>query len=90
MNEEEIDKEILKLKKSLFDEFRFHKPKMNFTMFCQEKLEATKMTNEQIIVASALIDLGIGIGRIMVLMELDYIQAQVQAQKEMPYYEFGG
>jgi hypothetical protein len=69
---------LLKQKKPLFEEFKAKgieahehgKEGLSYTDFCLEKLTEAGLSFDQLILASSLIDLGIGIGQIQVLTEL--------------------
>jgi hypothetical protein len=83
MNEEQQNKEkvyalLLKQKKPLFEEFKAKgfeahergEEGLSYTDFCIDKLTEAGLSYDQLILASSLIDLGIGIGQIQVLTEL--------------------
>lgn len=73
----ELYKKIIDRKKSLLEEFQARgkhqiergEP-LDYTEFCVDKLRALQLTEDQLIIANALIDIGIGIGRFQVLDEL--------------------
>ena len=69
---------LLKQKKPLFEEFKAKgieatergKEGRSYTDFCLKKLTEAGLSFDQLIRASSLIDLGVGIGQIQVLTEL--------------------
>lgn len=76
-NKEELYNKVIKLKKPFLSEFQSRGKDriergmpLDYTEFCIDKLRAAQLTEEQLIIANVLIDIGIGIGRFQVLDEL--------------------
>jgi hypothetical protein len=71
--------EVVRRKRVYLDEFSYYDSRrreesgesMNFNEFCSLKCKDSKMSDEQLIVACTLADLGIGIGRLQVLSEVE-------------------
>jgi hypothetical protein len=78
-SENDVWAEVVRRKRVYLDEFSYYDSRrreergegMNFNEFCSFKCKESGMSDEQLLVACTLADLGIGIGRLQILSEIE-------------------